>query len=225
MELKDLVDAVCLPHRFQRSLEGQKRMRAPRKHTLNLDVPNQEKEPRIGFQSRGHGINSLEAVPGGRYLVSGEGSGWLRLWDLGPALSGHIAPMLSLYLSAPIAGIWMQRSIRSASIIVIAAVTETYTADYVSVHVDIVELTISPVEGESAFERIAASVLPDYNLWILEGDYFIVVDTQLQIRIFNWKLGKWGHVHDPANAPDLSSPVCVMSVFRVCTSLTNGLYL
>lgn len=225
MELKDLVDAVCLPHRFQRGLEGQKRMRAPRKHTLNLSVTKAENEARVGFQSRGPGINSLEAVPGGRYLVSGEGNGWLRFWDLGPELSGRIDPKLSLHLAAPIAGIWMQRSIRSASIIVIAAVTETYTADLVSVHVHIVELTIASVEGERAFQTVAESVLPDYNLWILEGDYFIIVDTQLQIRIFNWKLGKWGHVHDPANAPDPSSSVCAMSASRVSTLLTNDLYL
>lgn len=123
-----------------------------------------------------------------------------------------VDPKLSLYLSAPVQGIWMQRSFRSASIIVIAVVTETYVAGHVFVCVHIVELTISSVEGESAFECVAASMLPDYNLWILEGDYFMIVDTQLQIRIFNWKLGQWGHVHDPAYAPDPGSPVRVNDV-------------
>lgn len=118
-------------------------------------------------------------------------------------------------MEAPIQGVWLQRSIESSSKIITAIHAEQLIPDGDEViwrcELNLFTLQLSSIEFESSFTLEASLELPDFYLWLLEGDFIVFVDGSMDILVWNWKLGLWGYITDETNRP-VEGPVGVFSV-------------
>lgn len=84
-------------------------------------------------------------------------------------------------------------------------------------------LQLSPVKYGSSFTPEAILDLPDFYLWLLEGDFIVFVDGFMDIRAWNWKLDLWGYIKDDSNMA-IDGPVgsiCVLGYSILIISLAR----
>jgi hypothetical protein len=116
-----------------------------------------------------------------------------------------LTPEASYNVGAPIQGVWLQRSVESSSKIITAIHAEQLIGGddggMWRCELSLFTLQLSPVEFGSSFTLEARLELPDFYLWLLEGDFILFVDGLMDIRVWNWKLGLWGHITDETNRP------------------------
>lgn len=114
-----------------------------------------------------------------------------------------MTPKASYQAFGPIQGIWLQRSIESSSKIVTAINIEQLVSDDFEPHwrceLQLLTLQLSPSEDTSIFDHIASLELPEFYIWLLEGDFIVFVDALMDVRIWNWKMGQWGYIKDATN--------------------------
>jgi hypothetical protein len=116
--------------------------------------------------------------------------------------------------------VWLQRSVESSSKIVTAINVEQWVPEdgdgLWRCELNLFTLQLSPVKYGSSFTLEAILDLPDFYLWLLEGDFIVFVDGFMDIRVWNWKLGLWGYIKDDSNVA-IDGPVssiCVLGIFN-----------
>jgi len=134
--------------------------------------------------------------------------------------SDQLTPEASYNAGAPIHGVWLQRSAESSSKIMTAINVEQWVSEaddgLEHCELNLFTLQLSPVKYGSSFTLEAILDLPDFYLWLLEGESIVFVDGFMDIRVWNWKIGLWGYIKDDSNMP-IDGPVssiCVLGIFN-----------
>lgn len=117
-----------------------------------------------------------------------------------------LSPKAEHYVGASIQGIWLQRSVESASTIVTAIHVQSEPLGN-QCELQLLTLQLFDVEVAATFKPMASIELTEFFLWLLEGDFVIFVDGSMNVKIWNWKSGAWGLIKDPTNEV-LNVPVC-----------------
>lgn len=131
----------------------------------------------------------------------------------------------------------LQRSIEDASVITVAVLTDTPEDDYINygVYLRVFRLTFHlRSEGEEDKPRadfdlcmISPSLPPSILMWVLEGDFLVAVDADMDVLVCNWKTWQWALIHDLSNRPLPHRHVSI--VYSLCrinvTALTNAISL
>lgn len=116
-------------------------------------------------------------------------------------------PEASFHTHASIYGVWLQRSVESSSKIITAIHTQPIAWEESS-ELQVLHLQLSSERQKSSFHLVAGLALPGFCLWLLEGDFIVIVDENMVVKIWNWKSDQWGIIRDPTNEVDENALVC-----------------
>lgn len=127
-----------------------------------------------------------------------------------------LTPEAEHYVGAAIQGIWLQRTVESASKIVTAIHVQQEPFQE-RCELQLLTLQLSAIEFGASFQPVASIELAGFYLWLLEGDFVIFVDEAMNMRIWDWQSGYWGLIKDPTNQV-MNAPVRHLSS-KISTSM------